>query len=100
MVKQIPEDSIIIFDRGYNSADNVRLIENRKYIRALILSDHSDLLDLPVGEDSFIETEKTVYGRKHRIILYHSSKLQRKRIPHAEDRSGYIPHEGQERINH
>ena len=45
-----------------------------------MLSDHSDLLDLPVGEDSFIETEKTVYGRKHRIILYHSSKLQRKRI--------------------
>ena len=66
--------------RGYNSADNVRLIENRKYIGALVLSDHSDLLDLPVGEDSFIETEKTVYGRKHRIILYHSSKLQRKRI--------------------
>ena len=80
MVRQIPEDSIIIFDRGYNSADNVRLIENRKYIGALVLSDHSDLLDLPVGEDSFIETEKTVYGRKHRIILYHSSKLQRKRI--------------------
>jgi transposase len=80
MVKQIPEDSIIIFDRGYNSADNVGIIKNRKYIGSLILSDHSDLLDLPVGKDSFIETEKIVYGRNHRVILYHSSKLQRKRI--------------------
>ncbi|MCL4451650.1 MAG: hypothetical protein M1327_03375 [Candidatus Thermoplasmatota archaeon] len=63
IVKQIPENSIIIFDSGYNSAENVRLIENRKCIGTIVLSYHTVLLDLPVVEGSFIETEKTVYGR-------------------------------------
>ncbi|MEM0195829.1 MAG: transposase [Thermoplasmatales archaeon] len=34
MAKQIPEDSIIIFDRGYNSAENVKILQGRKYIGA------------------------------------------------------------------
>ncbi len=80
MLKQIPEDATVIFDRGYNSRDNINLLHDRRYIGALILSDHRDLADIPVDMDSFVETEKFVYGGKHRIIVYHSSKLQRKRI--------------------
>ena len=80
MVKQIPEDALVIFDRGYNSSENVNLLGKRRYIGALTLSDHMDLADLPVEEDSFIETERKVYGKIHRIIVYRSSKLQRRRI--------------------
>ncbi|MEM0135276.1 MAG: transposase, partial [Thermoplasmatales archaeon] len=74
MVKQIPEDSIIIFDRGYNSAGNVKLFQGRKYTGAFTLSDHRDLPDLAVDIDSFTETHRVVYGSNHRIIVYHSSK--------------------------
>ncbi len=80
MIMQIPEDALVIFDRGYNSGYNVNLLGHRKYIGALTLSDHMDLVDLPIGEDSFIETQKHVYGKNHRIILYHSSKLQKRRV--------------------
>ena len=80
MVKQIPPDATVIFDRGYNSEKNVELLHDRKYIGSLVMSDHRELADLPPGIDSSMETEKEVYGKKHRIIVYHSSKLQRKRI--------------------
>ena len=80
MIWQIPEDALVIFDRGYNSGYNVNLLGHRKYIGALTLSDHMDLVDLPIGEDSFIDTQKHVYGKNHRIILYHSSKLQKRRV--------------------
>ncbi len=80
MIKQVPQDSVIIFDRGYNSRENVELLHGRKYIGSLVMSDHSDLADLITDNDSVTETEKFVYGRKHRIIVYHRSELQRKRI--------------------
>ncbi|MHB1648154.1 MAG: IS1634 family transposase [Cuniculiplasma sp.] len=80
MVKHMPENATIIFDRGYNSKDNIDILKDRKYIGALILSDHKDLVDLQVGNDSFIETRKKVYGKDHRILVYHSSKLQNKRV--------------------
>ena len=79
MIRQMPEDALIIFDRGYNSGENVKLLKNRRYIGALTLSDHMDLVDLPVDMDSFMETEKKVYGKNHRIIVYRSSKLQDRR---------------------
>lgn len=77
IVDNIPEDAILIFDRGYNSKRNIDLIQNRRYIGALVQSDHLDLMAMPVGKDSFIETSKIVYGREHRIIIYHSSKLEK-----------------------
>ena len=80
MIRQMPEDALIIFDRGYNSEENVNLLKNRRYIGALTLSDHMDLVDLPVDMDSFMETERKVYGKNHRIIVYRSSKLQDRRI--------------------
>ncbi|HLH86079.1 MAG TPA: hypothetical protein VKU79_04370 [Thermoplasmataceae archaeon] len=30
--------------------------------------------------DSYFETSKKVYGKDHRIVVYHSSKLERKNI--------------------
>ena len=80
MIGQIPEDALIIFDRGYNSGDNVNLLGNRRYIGALTLSDHMDLVDMPVHMDSSMETERKVYGKSHRIIVYRSSKLQERRV--------------------
>lgn len=80
MIGQIPEDALIIFDRGYNSSDNVNLLGNRRYIGALTLSDHMDLVDMPVHMDSSMETERKVYGKNHRIIVYRSSKLQERRV--------------------
>ncbi|MGC8514565.1 MAG: IS1634 family transposase [Thermoplasmata archaeon] len=80
MVDAVPESSILIFDRGYNSRENIQYIRKRKYIGALLLSDHRDLAAIPVEKDSSVETGKVVYGIDHRIIIYHSSKLERKRI--------------------
>lgn len=80
IVGNIPESSRVIFDRGYNSESNVKLLREREYIGALVQSDHMDLMRLPVGKDSFTETSKHVYGKDHRIIVYHSSKLEKKQI--------------------
>jgi hypothetical protein len=52
----------------------------RKYLGPLIQSDHMDLMNYPLERDSFFETHRTVYGEFHRIIIYHSSKLERKRV--------------------
>ncbi|EQD26269.1 transposase IS4 family protein [mine drainage metagenome] len=80
IVESTLEDSTLIFDRGYNSKDNINLIRKRKYLGALIQSDHNDLMAIPVENDSFTETRKNVYGRDHRIIVYHSSKLEKKHM--------------------
>ncbi len=80
ILENTPENAILIFDRGYNSTSNVRKMGDRKYIGALIQSDHMDLMSLPIQRDSFIETSRNVYGKDHRIIIYHSSKLERRQI--------------------
>ena len=80
IVENVPDDSILIFDRGYNSEENVKKIEKRMYVGALIQSDHRDLMAIPLGRDSFTETRKRVYGREHRIIVYHSSRLEKRQI--------------------
>ncbi len=80
IIKNIPENSTVIFDRGYNSKENILLLRERKYIGALIQSDHIDLMSLHINRDSFIETSKIVYGKNHRIIVYHNSKLERRQI--------------------
>jgi len=80
IVDKLPKDAIIIFDRGYNSADNIKMLCGRKYLGSLIQSDHMDLMNYPLERDSFFETHRTVYGEYHRIIVYHSSKLERKRV--------------------
>ena len=80
IVDSTPDDAILIFDRGYNSRANIKYTGERKYLGALIQSDHRDIMSLPLEKDSFIETRKPVYGRDHRIIVYHSSKLERRRI--------------------
>ena len=80
IVDSTPDDAILIFDRGYNSRANIKYTGERKYLGALIQSDHRDIMSLPLEKDSFIETRKPVYGRDHRIIVYHSSKLERRRV--------------------
>ncbi len=80
IVERLPSNATLIFDRGYNSADNIKMLRGRKYLGALIQSDHMDLMDIPIERDSFFETYRTVYGEYHHIIAYHSSKLERKRV--------------------
>ena len=79
IIENIPENSTLIFDRGYNSRTNIDLISGRRYIGALKNSDHHDIMKLDVEMDSHIELTKNVYGRDHRIILYHSSSLEKRR---------------------
>ena len=76
MIGQMPEDALIIFDRGYNSKSNIDLMCERRYIGALKQSDHHDIMKVEVEKDSYIEMKKNVYGKDHRIILYHSSSLE------------------------
>jgi len=76
IIENMPENSILIFDRGYNSKSNIDLVSNRRYIGALKQSDHHDIMRLDVGKDSHIELMRNVYGKDHRIILYHSSSLE------------------------
>ena len=79
MVRQMPEDAMIIFDRGYNSKSNIDLLGERRYIGALKQSDHQEIMKLEVGKDSHIELMRNVYGKNHRIILYHSSSLEKRK---------------------
>ena len=79
MIEQMPGDSILIFDRGYNSKRNIDLIGDRRYIGALKQSDHRDIMKLDVGKDSHIEIVRNVYGKDHRIIVYHSSSLEKRK---------------------
>jgi len=76
IIENMPENSILIFDRGYNSKSNIDLVSNRRYIGALKQSDHHDIMRLDVGKDSHIELMRNVYGKNHRIILYHSTSLE------------------------
>ncbi|MFG1450083.1 MAG: transposase [Thermoplasmataceae archaeon] len=80
MVENTPEDAIMIFDRGYNSKDNIDMIQERRYLGSLVQSDHRDLMAMPLERDSFMESSKSVYGRIHRIVVYHSSKLEKRHI--------------------
>jgi len=79
IMSNIPENSTLIFDRGYNSKSNIDLISGRRYIGALKNSDHHDIMKLDVEMGSHIELTKNVYGRDHRIVLYHSSSLEKRR---------------------
>jgi len=76
IIENMPENSTLIFDRGYNSKSNIDLVSNRRYIGALKQSDHHDIMRLDVGKDSRIELMRNVYGKDHRIVLYHSSSLE------------------------
>jgi transposase len=80
IVENIPPNSTVIFGRGYNSEKNVKLLGERKYIGALIQSDHRDVLSMVKERESIAETSRVVYGKEHRIIVYHSSSLERKQV--------------------
>ena len=64
--------------------DNIKMLRGRKYLGTLIQSDHMDLMNYPLERDSFFETYRTVYGEYHRIIIYHSSRLDGKRVKSFE----------------
>ena len=79
IIGNIPVNSTLIFDRGYNSKNNIDLIGDRKYIGALKQSDYHDIMELDVGKDSYIELSRNAYGKEHRIILYHSQSLEKRK---------------------
>jgi transposase len=88
IVENMPVNSTLIFDRGYNSKANIDLMINRGYIGALKQSDHHDIMGIDVGKDAQIELMRNVYGRYHRIVLYHSSSLENRQ------RSKFMKHIG------
>ena len=79
IIGNIPVSSTLIFDRGYNSKNNIKLISDRKYIGALKQSDYHDIMELDVENDSYIELSRNAYGKEHRIILYHSQSLEKRK---------------------
>lgn len=79
IIKNIPEHATLIFDRGYNSKNNIDLISHRKYIGALKQSDHHEIMKLHVEKDASIDMVQHVYGKDHRIILYHSTSLEKRK---------------------
>ena len=90
IIGNIPGNSTLIFDRGYNSKSNIDLIGDRRYIGALKQSDHHDIMKLEVEKDSHIELMRNVYGKNHRIILYHSSSLEKRKRDRFMKRMGKI----------
>ena len=79
IIGNIPDNYTLIFDRGYNSKSNIDLVHNRRYIGALKHSDYHDIMKVHVNPDSYIELSRNAYGREHRIVLYHSSSLERRK---------------------
>ena len=79
IISNITDNSTLIFDRGYNSKSNIDLIGDRRYIGALKQSDYHNIMKLHVNADSYIELTENAYGKNHRIILYHSSSLERRK---------------------
>ena len=90
IINNIPDNSTLIFDRGYNSKSNIDLIGDRRYMSVLKQSDHHDIMKLEVGKDSHMELMRNVYGKDHRIILYHSSSLEKRKREMFMKRMGKI----------
>ena len=80
--------SKLAFDRGQNSAENLRQLAaaHIKVIGGLVLSQHRDLLKLPVtespemvGDLRVLRAEKKVYGGHDAVVvILYSEKLARK----------------------
>ncbi|WP_337861138.1 transposase [Ferroplasma sp.] len=79
IIENIPKDLTLIFDRGYNSKNNIDLIRDRKYIGSIKSSDYYSIMMIPVKENSYVDIIKNVYWKGHKIILYHSRALEIRR---------------------
>jgi transposase len=92
IISNVPEDAIVIMDRGYNSSHNISLMHRRKYIGSLRPSDNTDLMDIPLREYSngYYETTKFTLGREHRIVIYYSNSLRDKQMRYLEDKMSRI----------
>mgnify|MGYP001626220844 CR=1 FL=1 len=92
IIRNVPENAIVIMDKGYNSSHNISLMDNRKYIGSLKPSDNTDLIDIPLSEytDGYYETSKFTLGREHRIVIYYSNTLRDKQMRNLEDRMSRI----------
>ena len=83
-----PAERKLVFDRGQNSAKNLRRLAaaQLKAVGGLISSQHTDLLKLPVeqspeliGDLRVLRTEKNVYdGHDAAVVILYSEKLARK----------------------
>jgi transposase len=83
-----PAERKLVFDRGQNSAKNLRRLAaaQLKAVGGLIVSQHRDLLKLPVcespetiGDLRVLRTEKKVYGGfDAAVVILYSEKLARK----------------------
>ena len=47
-------------------------------------------MKLEVGKDSHMELMRNVYGKVHRIILYHSSSLERRKTESSGKRKSRV----------
>jgi len=83
-----PADMTVVFDAGQNSAANFATLTtaNLRYVGSVPASDCADLLALPAGARTIVDTDRfgqlsaydtrrVVYGAQRRTILTHSPEL-------------------------
>lgn len=83
IVEITSKDNIMIFSRGHNSKDNIDLIQERRYPGSMVQFDNRDLVAMSLERDSFMESSESVYGRVHRIVVYHTTYPGCKKAQHC-----------------
>src|SRR5674476_180617 len=92
MSASAPADMTVVFDAGQNSAANFATLTtaNLRYVGSVPASDCADLLALPAGARTIVDTDRfgqlsaydtrrVVYGAQRRTILTHSPELHEHR---------------------
>src|SRR2546429_2587964 len=87
------ENVTLVFDKGNNSTENFKELDDSPYhfIGSLVPSQHQDLLDIPLQKFHALDdpafagvrayrTEKEVFGRKRTIVITRSRALLRGQI--------------------
>jgi len=87
------ENVTLVFDKGTNSTENFKELDDSPYhfIGSLVPSQHQDLLDIPLQKFHALDdpafagvrayrTEKEVFGRKRTIVITRSRALLRGQI--------------------
>jgi transposase len=88
MFKEKCQRITLVFDKGNNSEDNIRALDDSPYhfIGSLVPTQHQDLLNIPLERFHYIKdplfegvrvyrTEKEVFGQKRTIVITRSRAL-------------------------
>jgi len=87
------EDITLVFDKGNNSPEAIKILEKEKvgYVGSLSITSHKDLIKVPYSEYHEVElldgkkilayrTKKILFGREHLLLIKKSEKLKEGQI--------------------